>query len=178
MLDPQPPMVFSQRWSTPQTVCSRAAHSQASRFNTSLAKAALSVVALSCLLTSCAQSQAAQCKQLVTIASAANEIAREAATGKPDAMRRAAESFDRAASDLNKLSITDSALQEHRSRLADIYADTSRSTREFLNAIQQKDRNLAEIAVQSLEQSANNERSLIQDINRTCQVSESAASKP
>ncbi|TAD75288.1 MAG: hypothetical protein EA001_14215 [Oscillatoriales cyanobacterium] len=138
----------------------------------------LSVAALSCLLTSCAQSKAAQCKQLVNIASVANETAREAATGKPDAMRRAAESFDRAANDLNKLALADSDLKQHGSRLADIYADTSHSTRDFLNAIQQKDRNLAEIAVQSLEQSANSERSLIQDINRTCQVSESAASKP
>ncbi|HEY9689822.1 MAG TPA: hypothetical protein V6D46_07500 [Coleofasciculaceae cyanobacterium] len=136
------------------------------------------VIAVACVMTGCSQSKVAQCKQLVNIARTANETAREAATGKPEAMRRAAESFDRAASDLNKLSLADAQIKEHRSRLADIYADTSRSTREFLNAIQQKDRNLAEIAVQSLEQSANNERNLIQDINQTCQVAESAASKP
>ncbi len=135
-------------------------------------------IALVCVLTGCAQSKVAQCKQLVTIANLANETAREAATGKPEAMHRAAESFDRAAQDLGKLPLSDTQLKDHRSRLADIYTDTSRSTREFLTAIQQKDRNLAEIAVQSLEQSANNERNLIQTINQTCQVAESAASNP
>ncbi len=83
-------------------------------------------------------------------------------------MLAAAESFDSAAQQLNELRLSDRDLRELRDRLASLYSNTSQSTREFLTAVNQKDRGLAEVSLQALEQSAAEEVTLNQAVNDYC----------
>lgn len=130
-------------------------------------------VAIGLSLTGCAPSRISQCRAIIEIARTTADETREAGSGKPEAMRQAADRFDRAAKDLNGQWITDKQLQTLRTDFASVYGNASRAAREFLNATQQKDRALAEVAVQSLEQAANQEKTAIAATNRYCQVNPS-----
>lgn len=120
------------------------------------------------MLSACAPSKVAQCRSLAEIARSTSEDTREAGSGRAEVMRQAADRLDRAAADLNRQWIADGQLKPLQGRFAAAYSDASRAAREFLNAVQSKDRALAEVSVQALEQAANEERLALQEIDRAC----------
>ncbi len=119
-------------------------------------------------LAACGDTKVVQCNSVTAIANTANQAAKPAANGDPKTMLAAAESFDSAAQQLNELRLSDRDLRELRDRLASLYSNTSQSTREFLTAVNQKDRGLAEVSLQALEQSAAEEVTLNQAVNDYC----------
>lgn len=126
------------------------------------------IAALLLGLAACGDTKVVQCNSVTAIANTANQAAKPAANGDPKTMLAAAESFDSAAQQLNELRLSDRDLRELRDRLASLYSNTSQSTREFLTAVNQKDRGLAEVSLQALEQSAAEEVTLNQAVNDYC----------
>jgi hypothetical protein len=129
-------------------------------------------------LAACSETKVVQCNSVTAIANTANQAAKPAASGDPKTMLAAAESFDRAAQQLNELRLTDRDLRDLRDRLASLYSNTSQSTREFLTAVNQKDRGLAEVSLQALEQSAAEEVTLNQAVNDYCLEATTTALQP
>ncbi|MCG9885038.1 MAG: hypothetical protein MH825_05585 [Cyanobacteria bacterium] len=126
----------------------------------------LPLVAL--LLSACAPSKADQCAQTLAIAQGVHNSAAPAASGQEDALRAAATGFDEAVEALETLRLSEEPLTEARSQLSTLYGNTSQAIREFLTAVEQQDRNLAEVAVQSLEQLQNEETTVLSELQKAC----------
>jgi hypothetical protein len=127
---------------------------------------ALPFVAL--ILSACAPSKADQCAQTLAIAQGVHNSAAAAASGQEDALRAAATGFDGAVETLETLRLSEPELMEARSQLSALYGNTSQAIREFLTAVEQQDRNLAEVAVQSLEQLQNEETTVLNELQKAC----------
>lgn len=114
----------------------------------------------------------AQCNQIIRIANTAvretKAITNSGQPSSPPAMLKAADAMDSAARQMENLSIPDRTLQSYRSRFITMYRQTSKATRNFVRAYNQKDREQAELALRDLQNATAPEKQIVADINTYC----------
>jgi len=114
----------------------------------------------------------AQCNQIIRIANTAvretKAITNSGQPSSPQAMLKAADAMDSAARQMENLSIADRTLQSYRSRFITMYRQTSKATRNFARAYNQKDREQSELALRDLQNATAPEKQIVADINTYC----------
>ncbi|MGP0128358.1 MAG: hypothetical protein ACTMUB_03550 [cyanobacterium endosymbiont of Rhopalodia musculus] len=121
-------------------------------------------------MVSCSENRVSQCKKIISIT---QEIAKESQTNrKTEDIQKAlqvADSFDKAATEMRDLSISDENLVKYQLGLADIYQGYAQTTRQFIFALQQKDINTVKLMQQQLQQLGQKEPKLGNQMNSYCQ---------
>ena len=130
------------------------------------------------LLGSCAPSKISQCRQAIDLANVANSRAvsqalsetstrRSQATDTKDLLQ-AAEILASAGEELRALQLRDSQLQTWQTEYAGTYSELAAATHELVEAIDRRDREVAERARDRLETASSTEESLVRTINDYC----------
>ncbi len=118
------------------------------------------------------QAKIAQCNQIIAITNEAvtnaKSINNNDNTSQDKAMLRVANFMDKAAVELEKISVTDKTLQGYQSRFVKMYKETSQATRNFVTAYNSRNRPEAESAIQALQAATSPEKQLVADINNYC----------
>ncbi|ERN40255.1 hypothetical protein KR51_00031970 [Rubidibacter lacunae KORDI 51-2] len=130
-------------------------------------------------LGSCAPTRYAQCSEMFAIANTAVTEARaltdDGQTDNPQAMLQAADTMEAAAQDMETLKLADAQLQAYRADFANMYRQTSESTRAFVKAREEFDREAAEDAKDRLERATAGEPQLVSNINTYCDSDDSGS---
>lgn len=131
--------------------------------------------ALSLTLVSCGESKVSQCRKLIEVANGAvtqvQEVTQNANPEDVNAMLQIADTADQATQDMQALELKDEALQGYQQRFITMYTDTSQSTRQLVEAVNNKDSQAADTAYQSLQTATNQEAPLVTEVNEYCQSS-------
>jgi|GEM_PF-5416533 len=115
--------------------------------------------------------KAAQCNQVVAISNqAVKDVRKFSINGRnnANALTPAATALENYAKQMEKLSLTDRQLQSYRLRFVTLYRNTSRATRNFVNAFNSGERSRIDLTLQQLRTATKGENQLIQEINRYC----------
>ncbi len=127
--------------------------------------------ALSFLTVSCSESKVSQCNKIIKVANKAVTEAKSITNGgqasDPKAMLKAADAMEKASKEMEGIRVRDEKLQDYQGRFVIMYRDTSKSTRDFVNAYG-KDRSAAEAALVTLQKATAPEKQLVDDINNYC----------
>lgn len=145
----------------------------------------LMLVFCGALAVSCAPSKASQCREAIALAGAANSraislaapnvasSAAQAPNNDPEDLLQAAKALAIAGDELLALKIVDPQLQNWQTEYAATYSELAAATRELVVAIEQRDREAAEVARDRLEAASATEAELVQTINGYCLSNES-----
>ncbi|MGQ4648248.1 hypothetical protein [Lyngbya aestuarii] len=129
-------------------------------------------VALSLLSAGCGESKISQCNKIIQVAnkavSEAKSVTKGGQTSDPQAMLQAAEAMDKASQQMTTIEVRDEKLQDYQTGFTNMYRDTSKATRDFVEAFRREDRPAAEAALSNLQQATNPERQLVEEINTYC----------
>lgn len=132
------------------------------------------------LASSCAPSKVGQCREAIALASAANSRAVALATSEspsggtgarannPEDLLTAAETLATAGDELRGLQLRDPQLQSWQDEYAATYSELAAATRAHVAAIEERDREAAEVTRDRLEAASAKEASLVQTINNYC----------
>ena len=81
-----------------------------------------------------------------------------------------ADSFDKTAEKVQKLSLNDPQLADYQQQLVTIYRGNGEATRSMINALASKDILTAKLAQDQVQNIGKQEQQVITDINRYCQA--------
>lgn len=125
-------------------------------------------VAIGCLVVSCGESKVTQCNKLSNIINQADAVTKDAKTGKPSALIKAAVELDKVALSLKAIEVKDEKLQGMRSSFAIVYRDISKSFRKIAGAIQRQDAQTIKSGLKFLKQARKKDKALVEEINSYC----------
>ena len=128
----------------------------------------LPVIGVGVVLASCTPSRTVQCQRLSDIVRAVQETAQPAVSGRTPAIARAATGFSTALEQLNQLGRLDEDLVAVQGALRNVYGNSGEATNQFLTALEARDRAQATTAVRRLEELANEEKAVLDQLNRQC----------
>ncbi|MFB8791956.1 MAG: hypothetical protein U7123_24695 [Potamolinea sp.] len=118
------------------------------------------------------QTKISQCNQIIEITNEAlsnvKSINNNDNTSQDKAMLRVANFMDKAAVELEKISVTDKTLKGSQAGFIKMYKDTSQATRNFVTAYNNRNRPESESAIQALQAATSSEKQLVADINTYC----------
>ncbi len=136
-------------------------------------------------LSACAPNKVSQCNSVIELAngaaSQANELTDGGQTEDQQAMLQAADAIEQAAQEMEALELSDRQLQTYQAGFIQMYRDTAKATRDYIEAANSQDRPAAEAAVANLKRATLPEDELVQSINTYCTGSatpESPAATP
>ncbi|HEY9645303.1 MAG TPA: hypothetical protein V6C88_02980 [Chroococcidiopsis sp.] len=127
---------------------------------------------LSVLAVSCGESKVSQCNKLIEVANkAVSEVQAVTASAQPQdvtAMTKIADTADAATAEMQALELADESLKGYQQRFVTMYTDTSKATRELVDAVGKKDSAAAEASFTALQAATSQESGLVGEVNTYC----------
>jgi len=121
-------------------------------------------------LIACQASKTDQCRQLMLITKQmAEEGAQYRDTTEPEEVLKIADAFEKTATRIERLNLSDPVLANHQGELVDIYQGNAEATRNMVNALESKDILTAQLAQQQVSTIGQQEKQVITNINIHCQ---------
>ncbi len=128
--------------------------------------------AISLLTVSCAESKVSQCNKIIQVANkAVNEtksVTNNGQSSDPKVYLQVANAMQKASQDMQAINVNDEKLKDYQAGFIKIYGGSSKATREYIAALDKKDRPAAEKALDNLLQATTPEQKLVTDINTYC----------
>ncbi|NEO68217.1 MAG: hypothetical protein F6K52_01515 [Moorea sp. SIO3H5] len=130
------------------------------------------VTVLMSLLTVSCSGKKVECQKIIEVANQAVEEAKTLTNGgessDPQAMLQAADAMEGASQDMESIIVKDEQLQDYQAGFIQMYRNTSKATRDFVEAFKKQDRSAAEEALSNLQKATTPEPKLVADINTYC----------
>jgi len=133
-------------------------------------------------LNACAPSKISQCNSVIEVANGAameaNDLTNGGQTEDQQAMLQAADAIEQAAQEMEALELSDRQLKTYQAGFIQMYRDTAKATRDYIEAKSNQDRPAAEAAVANLKRATQPEEELVQSINTYCTGTVAPPSSP
>ena len=132
--------------------------------------------AISFFAVACAPTKFSECEEIIRISVRVTEQTKELC---PDCQTenfqealQVADTMEKAAEEMNTISITDEKLKDYQVSFVEIYRGMSQATRNFIAALDQKDLQAAKEAKEKLQIVGNKEQQTVNGINNYCSSEE------
>ncbi len=126
-------------------------------------------------LLGCVDTMAYQCNEVISIANdtvtQAKELTEAGKTTDPQAMLQAADAMEASAVQMEAVEVEDEQIQAYQTGFIEMYQKTAASTRSFVTAYENSDRDSAENSFSHLQEATGAEEELVQGINQYCRQS-------
>ncbi len=125
-------------------------------------------VAISFLVVSCTSTRVYQCNKLTEVINKADRVTQTAKTGRPADLIETADGLDQIIQELKTVEVKDEKLLSLRESFVLMYGDLGQLFRNTAIAISKQDRQGIKSYLVSLKEANNQDKILVQDINRYC----------
>lgn len=125
---------------------------------------------LSLLATSCTETKVSQCQKIIELTkNIAQESKNNRQTTDIKQVLKMADTFEKTAEDMEKISIQDEQLTKYQDGFAEVYRSNAQATRKFIDALQTKNIPAAKLTQKQVQEIGRKEQKLVTDMNSYCQ---------